>query len=363
MSEAASSSSNLTIPDRLQNCKVCNQEKSIYTCPACSIKTCSLNCSNQHKQTQNCNGKRNRVNHIPINKYTWGTLMQDYSYLEEVNRVLDSTRKSSGSIDGSRLNSKRDGLVKNAAKESVRLVLMAEGMSRRKLNTTTFNHKKRCMQWTVEIIFRCKTSTKDDHNLSRHISHQVLSSTSLIDLLTQSLGSKKLKVDQSFREDLLNHLSKPNSHDQTSETQNPFVLALLLDPSTTSPNLETSTNTTPASHSKRHYHLLEPETTLSDALSGSTIVEWPMIEVWNHPEWSEQLTSDLAQIVPKTTPVATRQSDSGWANKRTRISADTLSTDDPVTDVHLADGNTIKPVAESGPLVDYDSGENESDCN
>ncbi|EGG02605.1 uncharacterized protein MELLADRAFT_31593, partial [Melampsora larici-populina 98AG31] len=69
-----------------QLCKECNQEKSIYTCPSCSIRTCSLKCSNQHKQIKNCNGKRNRVTHVPINQYTWGTLMQDYSYLEEVNR-------------------------------------------------------------------------------------------------------------------------------------------------------------------------------------------------------------------------------------------------------------------------------------
>lgn len=356
----ASSSSHPNIPDRNQLCKQCNQGKSIYTCPSCSIRTCSLKCSNQHKQITKCTGKRNRVNHIPINQYTWGTLMQDYSYLEEVNRVLDSTRRSS-TTDDSKLHSKRDGLIKNAAKENVRLGLMAEGMSRRKFNTSSFNHKKRSMQWTVGLIFRIETSTKGNENSTHHIAHQVLSTTSLTDLLTQSLGAKKLKLDKSFREDLLQSLSKPKPEDEISKSPNPYVLALLLDPSTTS-YLELSTNTTPSPHSKRFYHLLELETTLSEALSGSSIVEWPVIEVWNLSHWSDQLSSGLVQIVPKSTPVQTRQTDSGWANKRRRICAGETSTDVTVGGLHSVDDSTrkpLEPVAGSGPLVDYGSSEDD----
>ncbi|KIY45879.1 hypothetical protein FISHEDRAFT_30260, partial [Fistulina hepatica ATCC 64428] len=67
-------------------CAVCSTKNAIYTCPRCHIKTCSLSCSSSHKTQNNCSGQRNKVAFVPMNGYKWGTMMDDYVYLEEVGR-------------------------------------------------------------------------------------------------------------------------------------------------------------------------------------------------------------------------------------------------------------------------------------
>ncbi|EER18252.1 conserved hypothetical protein, partial [Perkinsus marinus ATCC 50983] len=38
-------------------CQVCKNNDFKYTCPACSMRTCSLECVNAHKAKTNCTGK------------------------------------------------------------------------------------------------------------------------------------------------------------------------------------------------------------------------------------------------------------------------------------------------------------------
>lgn len=67
-------------------CTICSHNYSIYTCPGCAIRTCSLPCSTSHKSATGCSGERNKVAYVPMNKIGWGTMMDDYVYLEEVSR-------------------------------------------------------------------------------------------------------------------------------------------------------------------------------------------------------------------------------------------------------------------------------------
>ncbi|KAI8453989.1 hypothetical protein BY996DRAFT_7123072 [Phakopsora pachyrhizi] len=159
-----SSSTTNPASDQTQTAQICDQcqsEPFKYRCPACSIITCSLDCSKLHKLQKNCNGKRNRVQHIPINKYSWGSLMQDFSYLEDINRSLTKARGLTGEepqIDQRRLEKskkktcKQLKLVKEASKLGVKLVLMSDGMTRRKLNQTTYNHQEASIRWSLEFI-------------------------------------------------------------------------------------------------------------------------------------------------------------------------------------------------------------------
>ncbi|KAF8605491.1 hypothetical protein BDV93DRAFT_429573, partial [Ceratobasidium sp. AG-I] len=66
-------------------CALCTQP-SKYTCPRCTLKTCSLACSKSHKAQSNCSGERDRAAYVPMNGYTWGTLADDYVFLEDVGR-------------------------------------------------------------------------------------------------------------------------------------------------------------------------------------------------------------------------------------------------------------------------------------
>ncbi|KAH7105578.1 hypothetical protein BKA62DRAFT_754732 [Auriculariales sp. MPI-PUGE-AT-0066] len=85
--QAATLRLTLRITSRMSSerlCDQCNGAACKYTCPRCSSKTCSLACSRQHKEATGCSGERNKASYVSINQYGWGTLMDDYSFLEDV---------------------------------------------------------------------------------------------------------------------------------------------------------------------------------------------------------------------------------------------------------------------------------------
>lgn len=51
-------------------CSQCSKKPSVYTCPRCCCKTCSLKCSNEHKINFKCSGKRDQTGFIPLNHYS-----------------------------------------------------------------------------------------------------------------------------------------------------------------------------------------------------------------------------------------------------------------------------------------------------
>ena len=69
-------------------CSICNKNHSKYTCPRCSFRTCSLPCSSTHKTRDGCSGIRNKVEYVPMNQYGWGTMMNDYVFLEDAGRKV-----------------------------------------------------------------------------------------------------------------------------------------------------------------------------------------------------------------------------------------------------------------------------------
>ncbi|KAF4677580.1 hypothetical protein FOL47_000535 [Perkinsus chesapeaki] len=64
-------------------CQVCKKSEFKYTCPACSVKTCSLACVNAHKANSKCTGKRALVEHVAINEFDEKVLRRDISLLED----------------------------------------------------------------------------------------------------------------------------------------------------------------------------------------------------------------------------------------------------------------------------------------
>lgn len=71
--------SSLTFP-----CAICKDEIAVYRCPGCYERTCSLECCIEHKQKSGCNGKRNKVGFVPLNRFNDTTLSSDYHFLEDV---------------------------------------------------------------------------------------------------------------------------------------------------------------------------------------------------------------------------------------------------------------------------------------
>ncbi len=65
-------------------CSICKVTAAIYRCPGCMTRTCSLKCCLVHKEESGCNGKRNRVEFVPLHQYSDSTLSSDFHFLEDV---------------------------------------------------------------------------------------------------------------------------------------------------------------------------------------------------------------------------------------------------------------------------------------
>ncbi|RUS17144.1 hypothetical protein BC937DRAFT_90371 [Endogone sp. FLAS-F59071] len=50
-------------------CHQCHANLPKYKCPRCSMRTCSLECSKQHKVTTACSGERSKTHFVPMSKY------------------------------------------------------------------------------------------------------------------------------------------------------------------------------------------------------------------------------------------------------------------------------------------------------
>jgi hypothetical protein len=146
-------------------CTVCSSRVAIYTCPRCATRTCSVPCSVSHKTNTACSGVRDKAKYVPMNRYTHGTMMDDYVLLENVSRRVsewggDIARggyatgmrgqfgrgRGGGMGRGNRTRDgangkKRDALRSQLELRDVEVDLLPAGMRRRKLNHSVWDSK------------------------------------------------------------------------------------------------------------------------------------------------------------------------------------------------------------------------------
>ncbi len=160
----------IKISDEKALCTFCKLKYAIYTCPRCAFKSCSLACSNGHKETMNCPQVRDKAAYVLMNQYGLGTLANDYGYLEEVGRKVSEWGRDIGqngymdasARSGSRGRARgrgrgargRGGISRQAGRnhrreilrskledEDIEMLLLPEGMERRRLNQSTWDLK------------------------------------------------------------------------------------------------------------------------------------------------------------------------------------------------------------------------------
>jgi hypothetical protein len=125
-------------------CAVCTFSEPRYTCPRCQAQTCSLPCSRKHKQQTSCSGLRDKAKYVKMNEYGWGTMVDDFVFLEEMGRTLDrSGRETTGRFKkrGKKGHSKRDILKSQLELLDIELDLLPHGMERSKLNQSIWDSK------------------------------------------------------------------------------------------------------------------------------------------------------------------------------------------------------------------------------
>ena len=161
-------------------CATCGRGPSKYTCPGCARRSCGLECVRRHKTTHACDGKRNRAAFVDIRDFGDADVVRDYRFLEEVGAegerakrwrptfgdedVGDGANRKGGRGGGGRGRGRGNGAMSQArramdalkakcAERGVEVRFMANGMARRRSNTTTHHRKRDELSWRLEWVF------------------------------------------------------------------------------------------------------------------------------------------------------------------------------------------------------------------
>ncbi|KAK3239717.1 hypothetical protein CYMTET_50377 [Cymbomonas tetramitiformis] len=149
---------------RLGLCQCCGERQAKYRCPACTLSTCSLECSQQHKIDSGCTGKRDRSGFVGLKEFDDRSLLSDYRFLEEINETSEAVKRMKPSTTNQTKSLHNDfphlrKLRYWAGRNQITLYHQAEGMTRRRTNTTYFKKKSNRIFWRIEWIFKAADST------------------------------------------------------------------------------------------------------------------------------------------------------------------------------------------------------------
>ncbi|XP_051051813.1 box C/D snoRNA protein 1 [Phodopus roborovskii] len=136
----------------MSRCETCGTEEAKYRCPRCMRYSCSLPCVKKHKTELTCNGVRDKTAYISLQRFTEMNLLSDYRFLEDVARTADQVSRDTFLKRPKR--KKYLFFMKNRArKQGIFLKLLPNGFSKRKENSTVFDHRKQQFCWHVKLQF------------------------------------------------------------------------------------------------------------------------------------------------------------------------------------------------------------------
>lgn len=166
-------------------CAVCATQPTKYTCPGCATGTCSALCGGAHKRATGCSGERNKAQYVPLNEYTWGKMMDDYTFLEDMGRKVEDWGKEivkggymagAGVADRGRgrgrgrgergrgrgrggasstapAKTKRDILRMQLQAQDIEMEALSVGMERRKVNQSTWDFRYVFIPFSIKNEF------------------------------------------------------------------------------------------------------------------------------------------------------------------------------------------------------------------
>ncbi|KAI0004920.1 hypothetical protein BJV74DRAFT_805715 [Russula compacta] len=271
-------------------CVVCSSHITIYTCPRCATRTCSLPCSVAHKTRTGCSGVRDKAKFVPMNHYSYGTMMDDYIFLEDVSRRVSewgrdivhggygNPQARHGREIGRRKmtrdgisRKKRDVLKSQLELTDIEIDLLPAGMARRTLNHSTWDPKKRTAFLTVEYIIHPPTAQDAAPNDAQEpfalLTHRNNFDLSLCDLFQSQISQRTKGKARADLPAWIKALALPHPDIPDAFTPPQFFIRAPLD--LLSERSE-----------KFGFIKLDGEQKLSALLRNKQIVEFPTIEVW-----------------------------------------------------------------------------------
>ncbi|MFT7801573.1 box C/D snoRNA protein 1 [Arapaima gigas] len=136
----------------LESCGACGVEEAKYRCPACLKHSCSLPCVKKHKSELGCTGVRDKTAYVPLSKFDEMNLLSDYRFLEDSGRLADSVSRDFSHLPNQKSHKVR--LMKHAASRlNLELMLLPNGFTRRRENSTYFHKGLQQFFWHVKLLF------------------------------------------------------------------------------------------------------------------------------------------------------------------------------------------------------------------
>ncbi|KAL9324212.1 hypothetical protein ACSQ67_009069 [Phaseolus vulgaris] len=154
-------------------CEECKSNPWKYTCPGCSLHSCSLPCVKSHKERTGCSGKRIQTLFVPLSKFDDDILLSDYNLLEEVKRVAESAqrmRSKLGIHSYFKLPHQLKSLKGAAVSRKTKLMFLPRGMSKREKNQSRYDQRKKFISWTIEWRFHSTDIVLHDHGVDENTS-------------------------------------------------------------------------------------------------------------------------------------------------------------------------------------------------
>jgi hypothetical protein len=159
-------------------CRICNINIPKYTCPRCSLQTCSLACSRKHKLWADCSGVRDPTVFKPRSELlTPSGVDHDYNFLHAIEHGIE--RKEKEIVEERKLVLKRElDVARNGGEDErqrkrhkklqeapgeaparralevgrIRVEKAPKAMKRAVENETSWSRNARCINWQVEWL-------------------------------------------------------------------------------------------------------------------------------------------------------------------------------------------------------------------
>ena len=151
-------------------CFICH-EVGRYQCPACSIRTCSMACSKQHKAQTGCTGVP-PVSHSvgkKLSQLAHSDIVSDLDFLTTLGTVVQKARKQSFQSSKTHHNETTRLLLRAAGKRHIELKTMPPQMAKRRRNTSYYHCGSDVIFWRVEFqLHLCATSADGLDALAAH---------------------------------------------------------------------------------------------------------------------------------------------------------------------------------------------------
>ena len=120
-----------------------------YCCPRCEVRTCSLECSKNHKIKLSCNGLADKTQFVKLSEFDNLKLVSDYKFLEQIKESIESShRHLADSLCSSGI---AWAIKKQCIANNTLLKFMPNVFTRNQTNKSYFKDGK--IFWTVELVF------------------------------------------------------------------------------------------------------------------------------------------------------------------------------------------------------------------